>query len=318
MRIVFENIEIRVVNQRLTHGKVLQERDFLDKLKKMIINISIKKNKTKRLLATLLMAAFIFVQNPLTLALAQSAPEAPSAPSAPAAPTPPVELEEPAAPSEPTPPPSPEAPSAPTLEEATNPEPTPTWPNHNRKEDESDSGSGSNSDSSNGGAESNSSTYPDWNEGTGGQSSDGQSGSTTINTGDADNVGNISTKANTNISLTPSSDTTSAGVAVTNSGNGTDSVNTGSVATSTDTNNFQNNSANVGNNLFQNTTTGDNSASRNTGGDQKIVTGDANTTGTIITGVNTNIDALAVYEFNVTDDHQGDYILDLSKATCIQ
>ena len=318
MRIVFENIEIRVVNQRLTHGKVLQERDFLDKLKKMIINISSKKNKTKRLLATLLMAAFIFVQNPLTLALAQSAPEAPSAPSAPAAPTPPVELEEPAAPSEPTPPPSPEAPSAPTLEEATNPEPTPTWPNHNRKEDESDSGSGSNSDSSNGGAESNSSTYPDWNEGTGGQSSDGQSGSTTINTGDADNVGNISTKANTNISLTPSSDTTSAGVAVTNSGNGTDSVNTGSVATSTDTNNFQNNSANVGNNLFQNTTTGDNSASRNTGGDQKIVTGDANTTGTIITGVNTNIDALAVYEFNVTDDHQGDYILDLSKATCIQ
>ena len=47
------------------------------------------------------------------------------------------------------------------------------------------------------------------------------------------------------------------------------------------------------------------------------MTGDANTTGTILTSVNTNLDGVVVYEFNVTDDHLGDYILDLANASCV-
>jgi len=61
---------------------------------------------------------------------------------------------------------------------------------------------------------------------------------------------------------------------------------------------------------------GDNSASYNTGGTNTIVTGDANVSGTAITAVNTNVDGIMVSEFNIVDDHVGDYVLDFA-SNCI-
>ena len=296
-----------MINQKLNQDKLGLDLKFLQKINKKLTNMISRKSKAKRIIVSVMMAALLLVQNPVVLALAQTAPEPPSAPTAP---TPPPQSEEtPTPPSEPTPPPEPTPPSTPTYEEATNPAPPPTWP----ADDQEESGSDSNWEGTSNDSLPQQSSY----EGSGGQGSDGQSGSATINTGDADNVGNISTTANTNISAGPSISEPGGGITVANSGNGSESTNSGSVSTSTTNNNLQNNSANVGNNLYQNTVTGDNSASKNTGGDQLITTGDANTTGTILNSVNTNLDGVTVYEFNVADDHIGDYVLDLANATCI-
>ncbi|MBI2008456.1 hypothetical protein HYS82_02260 [Candidatus Amesbacteria bacterium] len=78
----------------------------------------------------------------------------------------------------------------------------------------------------------------------------------------------------------------------------------------------QQNSAVVQNNLDLGSSTGSNSASKNTGGDVNIKTGDANVSGTAITAVNTNVDAVSVSEFNIVDDQIGDYVLDFA-ANCI-
>lgn len=47
-------------------------------------------------------------------------------------------------------------------------------------------------------------------------------------------------------------------------------------------------------------------------GNSTINSGDANTSGTVINSVNTNVDGLGVATFNVADDHKGDIILDFS------
>ena len=80
-------------------------------------------------------------------------------------------------------------------------------------------------------------------------------------------------------------------------------------------NTFQDNSAVVTSNLNQTTSTGDNSASGNVG-DSQISTGDANTSGTVITAVNTNIEGIGIAEFSVVDDQVGDIVLDFA-AGCI-
>lgn len=69
------------------------------------------------------------------------------------------------------------------------------------------------------------------------------------------------------------------------------------------------NQATVGNSLEQTTATGGNSVSLNVG-NSSINTGDANTLGTIIAAVNTNVSGVSVSEFNVVDDHKGDIVLD--------
>src|SRR3989344_5871532 len=147
-----------------------------------------------------------------------------------------------------------------------------------------------------------------------GTSSDGNNGDTFVDTGDASSEGNIFNVANTN---------TSAGVGccggsvgVVNDSNGADSTNTGSANITNNNTTDQNNSANIDNSLTGASITGENSASANTGGDSFIVTGNASTTGTIITAANTNVVGLAISEFNIVDDHLGDYILDFS-AGCI-
>ncbi|KKR28775.1 MAG: hypothetical protein UT61_C0042G0010 [Candidatus Woesebacteria bacterium GW2011_GWA1_39_8] len=138
-------------------------------------------------------------------------------------------------------------------------------------------------------------------------------GDTSISTGGATSTANIINSGNTNTSATPG--TGGTGASVVNDGNGAYSTNNSS-ATVSDTNNAnQVNSASIDNNLTQNTTTGENSASFNNG-DSSISTGDANTTGTVINSVNTNVDGVAVAEFNIIDDHVGDIVLNYGE-NCI-
>ncbi len=150
----------------------------------------------------------------------------------------------------------------------------------------------------------------------GGQTSDGNVGDTTINTGDANNTGAIINNTNTNLSGGGSgSGTGNGGVSVANTNNGADSDNNGSatIVNNNDTN--QNNSAVIINNMTQASITGDNSASKNLG-NASINTGDANVSGTVITAANTNVDGVAISEFNIVDDHIGDFVLDFG-ANCI-
>ncbi len=104
--------------------------------------------------------------------------------------------------------------------------------------------------------------------------------------------------------------------AVVNSGNGEGSTNTGSSTTNNTTNTNQNNSANVNTTLNQSAVTGSNRANDNIGGDVTVKSGDANVSGTAITGVNSNLDNVAVSEFNVNDVQNGDLILN-SASHCI-
>lgn len=249
--------------------------------------------------------------------LALSAPSAPSAPTlsdTPTmtvnSPTPPPAPSGPSSPSEPTPPPAPTL--APTPKPSSTPKPTvvPTaTPAPVTTSSNESTAPSSTTESTPSTAASNSTT------GTGTQSQDSQTGTdNTINTGDANNSAGITTTGNNNTSATAGGDT--GGVSVINSGNGTDSTNTGSVnIVDNDTTN-QTNSGVVTSTLVQDSTTGNNSASRNTGGDNSITTGDANTTGTLITSINTNTAGVMVSEFNIADDHVGDYVLDF-EANCI-
>ena len=147
-----------------------------------------------------------------------------------------------------------------------------------------------------------------------GTSSNGNVGDTSIGTGNAESNGNIFTTANSNLSGNGDC-CGNGGIGVVNDGNGTGSNNNGS-ATVSDTNTTdQSNSANISNGLTGASVSGQNSASNNVG-DSYITTGGATTTGTIITSANTNIDGVSVAEFNIVDDHIGDYILDFS-AGCV-
>ena len=104
--------------------------------------------------------------------------------------------------------------------------------------------------------------------------------------------------------------------AVINSGNGEGSTNTGASTTNNSTNTNQNNSANVNTSLNQSATTGSNRSNDNIGGDVTVKSGDANVSGTAITGVNSNLDNVAVSEFNVNDVQNGDLVLN-SASHCI-
>ncbi len=145
-------------------------------------------------------------------------------------------------------------------------------------------------------------------------SSDGEVGDTYINTGDGSSTGNLLTDANTNLS-TGDGCCGGGGASVVNDGNGSNSTNNGSATVVNDNTTDQNNSAKIDNGLTGASVTGQNSASNNVG-DSYINSGDANTTGTVITSANTNVDGIAISEFNIVDDHNGDFILDFS-ANCV-
>ncbi len=146
-----------------------------------------------------------------------------------------------------------------------------------------------------------------------GESSNGAIGDTTLTTGDATNSTNIANTGNQNIA--GSSTCCPQGATVINSGNGANSTNSGSATISNTDNLNQDNGAVVGNNLNSATVTGDNSTSYNNG-NSTLTTGDANTSGTIFNNINSNLAGVTVSEFNIEDDHRGDYILDFA-ANCV-
>lgn len=73
----------------------------------------------------------------------------------------------------------------------------------------------------------------------------------------------------------------------------------------------QANQAQVENTLEQTTLTGENAVSFNVG-EAEIVTGDANTSATVVTALNSNLDGLTIEELNI-DDHTGDIILNFGE-----
>ena len=148
----------------------------------------------------------------------------------------------------------------------------------------------------------------------GGENQNGQSEDIAINTGDANNTGAVINNANTNLSENGAG-SGNGGASIANTNNGASSDNNGSANIINNNNTDQNNSAAIVNNMTQASITGDNSASKNLG-DSSITTGNANVSGTVITAANTNVDGVAVSEFNIVDDHFGDFVLDFG-ANCI-
>jgi hypothetical protein len=257
--------------------------------------------KIKKYIAIILIALTVFVRLGSSIALAEDvpvppttpeAPVAPSAPTAPEAPTAPTAPEAPNAPSAPTAPTAPEAPSAPTAPTAPEAPVAPSAPKNPYTSDTN--------------TESVTNPYN-------GTSANGNVGDTSINTGDASNNSNINTTGNNNGSA--SGCCTNGTAIVSNTDNGAESVNNGSATTTTNNGTSQGNSAVVANNMNQTTNTGGNDANMNVGS-SSINSGDANTTGTIVTSVNTNVDGITISEFNIVDDHVGDILLDFG-ANCI-
>ena len=149
---------------------------------------------------------------------------------------------------------------------------------------------------------------------TGSVSEDGSSSDPKIITGDAESQGAIINTGNNNYSSTPSG-SSGSGVSILSGENGSDSTNTGAVVLDDTSSTTQTNNADVESSLILDSNSGENSASRNVG-DVLIDTGDAEVTGTIVNAVNTNVDGVAVSEFNVSDDQIGDIILDFG-SYCI-
>lgn len=231
----------------------------------------------------------------------------------PSAPTPPPEPESttsvPEAPEAPTPPP------APTLEST--PEPTPTEAPAIVQEDQSEDNENTQSNNQEIQNTSGSNTDPDISQSNLSDSgSSGNVGDTTIETGDGQTAGSLVNIANTNtVSQGPAQTDGSTGTNIENTGNGSDSENSASLDSESSTSTTQENTAIVGNSLNLDTATGNNSASLNVG-NSIIQSGDANTSGTLVNVVNTNLAGLMVSEFNVVDDQIGDLILDFD-SNCI-
>ncbi len=238
-----------------------------------------------------------------SVSVVRAEPSEPSTPSEPSAPS---------APSEPSSPSSPSAPS--TQEEQSN--------NNDENDHDNDEEESSSTQEEQAAPETQSETPQDpqttetasTNEG---ETQSGQVGQdATIGTGDATSTGTISNLGNLNTSTGGGAGGT-GGSSVVNSGSGEGSTNTGSVTIENSDDTTQTNGAVVKNTLDQSAVSGDNEASKNTGANSTITTGDSNVSGTILNAVNTNVDGVAVAEFNIVDDHIGDIILDFGDTSCI-
>lgn len=266
----------------------------------------------KKYLASVLCAGLVLAQVTPAIAIElptpQPVPEAPSAPSAPTAPTAPEAPSAPSAPSAPgnMPDPTPEATETPRPTKTPNPTPTESAKQQaSQAEEPAADALGFESTAAN----------PDSSTETGGQSMDGAP-DPFITTGDATTTGVGITEANTNLGEGLSSAVLGqADSTVINSGNGAGSSNNGSIGVSDTSETIQTNTANVTSGMSLESNTGNNSTSKNLG-DSTIETGDANTSGTLITAVNTNVDGVMVAEFNVVDDQVGDLVLDFA-ANCV-
>jgi len=146
--------------------------------------------------------------------------------------------------------------------------------------------------------------------------SDGQVGGATIDTGNATGTGSVSNLGNTNVASNEPSFSDSGDVTIANTGNGSNSDNDATISLEDNALLVQDNDANIQNDLEVDVNTGNNSASKNVGGNNTIDTGNATAVGTIVNSVNTNVAGAMVSEFNVTDDHVGDIVLDY-EANCV-
>lgn len=310
---VFENIEVRIINEpiKISPKKKSKFLDrFLGGLLKERLKMNIKKariNKIRKIFAVFAILLLLVTYNPYLYVFA-----APSLPSSPSTPDKPSTPDLPDTPDKPNTPDLPDTPS--NYDGGSEGEETSEPATDENSSDESTSPTNTTSE------ENNKDTTTESNTNSGnGETAEGQMGDTSVETGDVTNTAIIDNTANNNLATEESWESGGevSGITVVNGGNGTNSTNDGSASISKDNNTTQGNSASVVNNLEQETITGGNSASKNTGGDSEIETGDANTSGTIINDVNSNISGLSVYEFNIVDDHTGDYILTYDDAHCI-
>lgn len=144
--------------------------------------------------------------------------------------------------------------------------------------------------------------------------SQGTIGNTNVKTGQAETISTTDTKANTNrvgqnTTPTPLSPTERS---VGNVGNATGSSNNASSTSNTASQLAQTNANSVTNTLQGASVTGKNDASLGVG-NATIQTGNANTSGTAITSLNTNTNGVMVNQFDVNDNHNGDIVLDVSQ-----
>lgn len=265
------------------------------------------KTKFKKILAALTITTLVFTQ--VATVTAFEAPTPPPEPILSEFQTPPPP------PSEPTPPPEP---VVPTLENLLAPSPSPS-----EEEPENTSNEERLSTSENP-VEPPISTTPlplsensdssDLNPSYSGPEANGNVGDTTLDTGNATTTGEIITSANDNLAATTPSNS-DGGASITNSGNGSGSNNSATTNGETSINTIQDNTGSVGNSLTLDSTSGSSSASKNVG-DTNLTTGDANTSGTVVTQLNSNLAGVAVSEFNVVDDQLGDLVLDFA-SNCI-
>lgn len=127
-----------------------------------------------------------------------------------------------------------------------------------------------------------------------------------LTTGNASSNGGITNFGNTNVSTWGAGGTGGTGNGVTNNGNGAASTNNGSTTTNHNNANNQNNGAGITNDYIGFASTGSNFVSYGNG-ISGLVTGDANVSGTILNGINTNVFGNA--EFTVAGSHVGDIVL---------
>jgi hypothetical protein len=111
-------------------------------------------------------------------------------------------------------------------------------------------------------------------------------GNVKVDTGNADTSVNVSNSANTNVANIDCCGAKNTNVTV--SGNGDSSDNKVKVEQNSNTKLYQTNDANIKNNIDANSKTGKNDADRNTGGNVKIVTGDATTSVAVDNAANMN------------------------------
>jgi outer membrane biosynthesis protein TonB len=284
--------------------------------------------KIQRILASIVLTIFVF-GHALSLPAFAETPTAPEAPSAPSAP------ETPSAPAAPSTPSAPEAPKPDEPKKEEEKKEEKKEEDKAKKEDKKKEESKNNPAASSqpqstdqpsntpAAASPSNSNANQPNNSTGNQDAKGNSGETNLTTGNATNGAGVMNSGNNNSSTQAPVNGQSTGaigtgssVGIVNSGNGTESNNNGSATINNDNNTNQGNSATIVNDLRQSTTTGGNTAKDNTGGNVNLTTGDANTTGTIINSVNTNMSGVAVAEFNVEEDYRGDIVLDFA-AGCI-
>jgi len=245
----------------------------------------------------------VFLLNGNLFVYAQALPQEPSAPSAPkepATPSAPQSPKEPVEPSAPKAPQEPALPKEPTLPIEPVVVPIEEYAaNENNLLLNQGGMNGLVSGSQNGGGNTNSDVV--------------------VNTGSATTSGIINNIGNSNLAASQNSASlvpAGGSSIIKNADNGANSSNSGVLNQNSSSVNGQTNSATVKNDLNQFSNSGDNVNNSNTGGSVTINTGNANTSGSIVNMLNTNASGVVISEFNIADNHTGDYILDFN-SNCI-